>query len=581
MSEEPSRNGRGSEIPRPDAAKEGPSKQSAPPSDPPARAPSILLAEEGPDSALRLSTIPPSSKSAREFRKLIDRFHEGVLLTTRKRNLYANRALVRLLGYFTTEQLLGESPARLFTTHVPKPRRAELLEFFRAALASDDESLDTELTLRVRGDEEITAQLYLARVIFEDTPCLMVTLRDLTDERAMQEKLSRAERMASIGTLAAGVAHEINNPLAYVTTNIAYCVERLRYIEELLEGRSVRLGNPESLRTLLGPMSQALSEAHQGTSRVATIVRDLRALTRDDADQEFDVDLPSSIETAIHMVEPEFRFVATLVREFSLVGAVRGNETRLVQVFLNLILNAAQAFPTSDPERNRIVIRARAEGERTICEVEDNGVGISPQNLEKIFLPFFTTKAVGVGTGLGLSICHGLVSAMGGALSVASTVGRGTTFTVTLRSSEGPSPRSARRLPSSNPAGRARILVVDDEPLILRSVTRLLRDQHDVDVAANGREAYEKLRDEGPYDLVVCDLMMPIMTGMELYEEVRRTEPSTAERFVFLTGGAFTDAARRFLATIENPTLDKPVQPNLLRSVVSGVLSTYGPALPS
>jgi CheY-like chemotaxis protein len=403
----------------------------------------------------------------------------------------------------------------------------------------------------------------------------MMTARDVTKERAMTDQLNRAERMASIGTLAAGVAHEINNPLAYVTINIAYCVERLRYIEELLEGRSVKLGSPESLRTLLGPMGQALAEAHQGTSRVATIVRDLRALTRQDSEQEFDVALPLALETAIHMVEPEFRFVATLERDFALAGSVRGNETRIVQVFLNLILNASQAFTTNDPGTNRITLRARSEGPITICEVQDNGPGIAQANLEKIFLPFFTTKPVGVGTGLGLSICHGLVNAMGGTLTVESTPGKGSTFRVALRTAESSAPRSVRRLPSAAPNGRARILLVDDEPLILRSVARLLRDQHDIEVAANGREAYDMLTSGEQFDLVVCDLMMPIMTGMELFEAIAKIDKPLCDKFVFLTGGAFTEGARRFLSTVENPTLDKPVQPNLLRSVVSGVLGGH------
>ena len=148
------------------------------------------------------------------------------------------------------------------------------------------------------GGDDLKAQVYFDSIEFEGLPAVMITLRDITESQAIQDKLRRAERMASIGTLAAGVAHEINNPLAYVTTNIAYCMERLRYMDELLEGRMIRLESPASLRAMFTPMAQALTEAHQGTSRVATIVRDLRALTREDKDSEAAVDLPRALAAA-------------------------------------------------------------------------------------------------------------------------------------------------------------------------------------------------------------------------------------------------------------------------------------------
>src|SRR5690606_13572825 len=178
---------------------------------------------------------------------------------------------------------------------------------------------------------------------------------------------------------------------------------------------------------------------------------------------------------------------------------------------------------------------AWVEGEQSIAEVEDNGPGIPEENLERIFDPFFTTKPVGVGTGLGLSICHGLIESMDGSLTVHSEVDKGTTFRVTLRCSQEKAPGSVRKGPSLRPDIRARVLIVDDEPLILRSVARLLRDQHDVETAHNGVEGLAKIRDDGPFDLVVCDLMMPEMTGMDLHQAVQAYNPEIASRFVFLT----------------------------------------------
>ncbi len=494
------------------------------------------------------------------------------MVATERGIAFANHALLMLLGYDSLGELVRNEPGELIRQHIPAAhRRAALSRITRVlrSAAAHEEAAQPLLTL---GGTELAVQYYFDRIDFEAEPAVMITIRDITASRALDEKLSRAERMASVGTLAAGVAHEINNPLAYVTTNIAYCMERIRYIEELLEGNAIRLGSPASLRAMLRPMEQALTEAHQGTSRVATIVRDLRALTREDKETDSTIDVPTVLASAIHMSESETRYRCQVFADVDRVGGVLGNETRLAQIFLNLIVNAAQAFSSEDKERNKISISAHESGEMCVIEIADNGPGIPAENLNRIFDPFFTTKPVGVGTGLGLSICHGLIESMRGSISVRSEVGLGTTFVVQLRISREAPPTSANRLPTINPDLRARVLIVDDEPLILRSVSRLLKDEHDVETASNGREALEKLSEDGPFDLIVCDLMMPEMNGMDLHQEVSKFDPDIARRFVFLTGGAYTDSAKQFLAKITNPKLDKPIQPNLLRSVVSSVL---------
>lgn len=519
-----------------------------------------------------MSTTPPSSHTSREFRRLIDAFHDGVLVATAEGIAYGNRALLELLGYGQLAELLRESPRELIQRHVPGDHEANTLQRLVGVIRSRQTHDRFEALLAKVDGSELQAQVYFDSIEFEGLPAVMVTLRDITESQAIQDKLRRAERMASIGTLAAGVAHEINNPLAYVTTNIAYCMERLRYMDELLEGRMIRLESPASLRAMFTPMAQALTEAHQGTSRVATIVRDLRALTREDKEADTAVDLPRALGAAVHMSESEVRFRSRLITDFEAGGSVWGNETRVVQIFLNLIVNAAQAFTADDRDRNVVTVRAWIEDEQSIIEVEDNGPGIPTENIERIFDPFFTTKPVGVGTGLGLSICHGLVESMNGSLTVRSELEKGTVFRVTLRTSREKAPASVRKGISLRPDIRARVLIVDDEPLILRSVARLLRDQHDVETAQNGKEGLRMIREDGPFDLVVCDLMMPEMTGMELHQAVHADDPEVAGRFVFLTGGAYTEQARHFLAGVDNPKLDKPVQPNLLRSVVTSVL---------
>lgn len=535
----------------------------------------IIVSEHTPSQAPLSSPVsskPPSSHTPREFRRLIDAFHDGVLVATKDGIAFANQAFLQLLEYTSLDELMRSAPQRLIRKHVPLIYRSQAMSAIARVLRSQATHEEAEQQVVTRRGRELFVQYYFDGIEFEEQPAIMITLRDITESRSIAEKLNRAERMASVGTLAAGVAHEINNPLAYVTTNIAFCMERIRYIEELLDGKSIRLDSPASLRAMLRPMAQALTDAHQGTSRVATIVRDLSALTRDDKEFDSTIDVPTVLASAIHMSESETKYRCTVIADVDRVGSVIGNETRLAQIFLNLIVNAAQAFTTEDKEANRIRVVAREDGDDCIIEVHDNGPGIPPENMRRIFDPFFTTKPVGVGTGLGLSICHGLVDSMQGSISVKSEVGVGTTFSVVLRVARTSSPISTKKLASISPSVRARVLIVDDEPLILRSVARLLKDEHDVETAANGKVALTKLMEDGPFDLIVCDLMMPEMNGMDLHQEIAKTNPDIARRFVFLTGGAYTDSAKQFLSQVPNPKLDKPIQPNLLRSVVRSVL---------
>jgi CheY-like chemotaxis protein len=260
------------------------------------------------------------------------------------------------------------------------------------------------------------------------------------------------------------------------------------------------------------------------------------------------------------------------------VPQVLGSEHRLGQVFLNLLINAAQAIPEGAADRNLVnVVTGVADDGRVVVEITDTGAGIPEDVLPRIFDPFFTTKPVGVGTGLGLSIVHGIVSGMGGEIKVRSEPGMGTIFTVLLP------PAPPAPAPADAPAPRPRaeaphagdVLVVDDEPLVGRAVTRILSPPHRVTLASSGAEALALL-EAHRYDVVLCDLMMPGMSGMDLHERVARSAPEVASRMVFLTGGAFTDGAREFLARVPNARLEKPFEPAVIRDAVAARLAGRG-----
>jgi len=388
-------------------------------------------------------------------------------------------------------------------------------------------------------------------------------MRDVTEQRALQTRLALADRMASVGTLAAGVAHELNNPLSYVTANLAW-------LSEILAGGAARVQATQA------DLQQAIEDARSGADRMRQIIRDLRTFSRGDETRLGEVRVEPVLESCISIAWNEIRHRARLVREFRDVPTVHGNEARLGQVFLNLIVNAAQAIPEGAADQNEIRVTVRREGDRVAVEVKDSGSGIAPEHRARIFDPFFTTKPPGVGTGLGLSICHNLVTAMGGAIEVESEPLQGALFRVLLKVWSGvPEEAEASPPPAAAPLRRGRILVVDDEALVGAAIRRALAAEHDVTVVLGAREALARLEAE-PYDLVVSDLLMPDQTGIDLWRALEPRRPELARSMVFVTGGAFTPASREFVDAHREACLDKPFALETLRELVRARLPRAG-----
>ncbi len=382
-----------------------------------------------------------------------------------------------------------------------------------------------------------------------------------TSQRKMQEQLLISDRMASVGTLAAGVAHEINNPLAAIVANLELMSRDLTAVAKRLQ-----------LTDRLHDVFDELADARESADRLRHIVRDLKIFSRaTDEEHRGAVEVERVLESSLRMAWNEIRHRARLLKEYSKVPAVEANEARLGQVFLNLVINAAQAIREGDAEHNqiRVVTRIDARG-RVVAEVQDTGSGIPRENLTRIFDAFFTTKPVGVGTGLGLSICHRIITGLGGDLEVESELGKGSVFRVVLppaRKSLPAAPRISAPVPVK--ARRGRVLVVDDEPMIATAIGRTLAFEHEVVVSQNAASALERILGGERFDVLLCDLMMPQMTGMDLYAALAEHAPDQAERMVFLSGGAFTTAARAFLDEVPNERLEKPFDTRQLSSLVN------------
>jgi PAS domain S-box-containing protein len=467
-----------------------------------------------------------------------------------------NESFAQLFGYPQIRTPLG-----FWEQAIHPDDRARVKEGLESFLLLDEDHWSDEYLFR-RANGNYAAVLDRGVIIRDEQgkPARMIgSMMDLTERRELQARLALADRMASVGTLAAGVAHEINNPLAYVITNIEAATTEIKKLAR--NSRAV----------------EALVEAKDGAERVRKIVQDLKTFSRADDDSRERVDLKSVVVSSIGLAMNEIRHRARLVRELAEAPRVDANAGKLGQVVVNLLVNAAQAIPEGEADRHEIrVVTRTADDGHAVLEVKDTGPGMPPEIRRRIFDPFYTTKAVGEGTGLGLTICHGIVAALGGSIEVESAVGAGATFRVTLPPSTIVD-RPSR--PSAEPAGelrgterRGRVLVVDDEPLIGKSVQLLLSTRHDVVPLTSAREAYDRLMSGERWDAVLCDLMMPEMTGMDLYERVEKRAPELARRMVFLTGGAFTPRARAFLERARNPRVEKPFDEETLATAIANVM---------
>ncbi|WP_438009207.1 ATP-binding protein [Sorangium sp. So ce321] len=409
-----------------------------------------------------------------------------------------------------------------------------------------------------------------------------------------QARLVLAGRMASVGTLAAGVAHEINNPLAFVITNVDAAIRRIGAIERRsYPARSGAWGRAQGDGR--GPSSELsevlslLEDAREGAERVRLIVRDLHTFSRAEEDRRGPVDVRRVLDSCVHMAMNEIRHRARVVRSFQEVPPVEANEPRLAQVFLNLIVNAAQAIPEGLAEQNLIELSTRRDAAGwVVVEVRDTGSGIAPESLGRIFDPFYTSKEAGEGLGLGLAICHAIVTALGGRIEVESSPGEGSTFRVVLpaaseaRAPAAPgagasrSPHENGRLAASEPqaAPRRRVLIIDDEPLLTRAIAGTLEPRHETTATASARDALARIRGGERYDAILCDLMMPDMTGMDFYASLAEHAPEQQRRVVFLTGGAFTERSKAFLQQVNARLLLKPFDAATLLSLVDEVVAS-------
>jgi PAS domain S-box-containing protein len=493
-------------------------------------------------------------KSEANFRTLIERAPTATFVHRNGRYLYVNPAAVAMLGYQSASEIIGRKVLEFI-----HPEDRELVHArMEQTVKTGGTPAGVGRMLRADGTVfVIEAEGML--LDFDGEPSNVVMGHDVSERHEMFTRMAMADRMLTVGTLAAGVAHEINNPLAYIGTNLEMLAAEL---PSILVGRSRFTGLE---------LEALVTDAREGVERVSAIVRDLRALSRPDDETRGPVDVVAVLASSIKMAHNEIRHRARVVQSYSdPLPLVEGDASKLGQVFLNLLLNAAQAIVDGRADHHEIRIRATSDEKHVRVEIEDTGAGIPTVILRRIFDPFFTTKAHGLGTGLGLSISHQIVRSMGGEITVDSKSGQGSTFCVRLPVA------AVQRVPSAvavEPvrALTARILLIDDEAAVGRSLRMLLAPDNDVIAVTSAEDALARLGGGERFDAIVCDLMMPEISGIELYDKLAEVAPDCTTRIIFMTGGAFTQQARDFLTKLDRPHLEKPFTEAQLRHAIESV----------
>jgi PAS domain S-box-containing protein len=497
--------------------------------------------------AARPSAPPWEEETDLRFRALVEQLQEMVIVRRGERIAYVNLSAVATLGYDRASDLVG----RLFD---------EVVDPDDLCAQPGDATRPRTLRLLRRDGEVRAVEVVSFGLDFDDGPSLVFVARDVTELRELQARRALTERLAAFNTLVAGVAHELNNPMTYALAGVDVALRRLRVCAA---------SGPQDADDALA--LEALERALTGLNRMRDIVRNLVTFAHGDPETRSIVDVRSLLESAIQLASHQIRHRARIEKELGEVPPIEANAARLGQVFLNVLVNAAEAIPEGQADRHCVRVITRIEDDSTVeIEIADTGVGISAEELPRIFDPFFSTKGPSAGTGLGLSIAHGIVRDLGGRISVQSTVGQGTVVRLELpcaRAWKRTSTQSATPI-ASGAAERCRILVIDDDRLVGDAIARVLTQESDVTVVTSGEEALKRLAEGERFDVILCDLLMPVMTGMDFYAELVRAAPESIGSVVFMTGGASTPRARAFVEGLAGTCLQKPIDAKELRELV-------------
>jgi len=474
------------------------------------------------------------ARSEARYRNLFESASDAIVtLDANGRFTTFNHAAENISGY-PRQELVGQ----WFAPLLPDDELPKALMHFQKALAGETGLFETTF---IRKDREYRTIQVTYSTPQRDEEVLCV-IRDVTDQKMLQEQLIQSEKMSAIGQLVSGVAHELNNPLAGISAFAQLLLTEKRF--------------PPDQRT-------AAEMIYAEARRASRIVQNLLTFARQHKPERTPTGVNQVLDDTLELRGYELRVRGIEVtRDYDeQIPETMADAHQLQQVFLNLVTNAEQAMEKSPRESQRLIVRTRRMGAVIRIDVEDTGPGIPPNLLERIFNPFFTTKPTGSGTGLGLSISLGIVREHEGRIWAENAPQGGARFIVEVPIVTHRASGESQAIPLVPPQGdRLQILVVDDEASVRVSLQRYLAGRgHEVETTSSGREALGRLR-EGRFDAVIVDMRMPDVSGEELYRELQTTDPGHADRIIFTTGQLVDEQVRTFLASTGRPCVPKPFE---------------------
>ena len=518
------------------------------------------------------------SADACRFRALVEGSSDAIFVTDfdSAEFVEVNQRACKLFGYEASE-LHGKVGRELHP-----PGSSEIVDEISSAITQAHSVTRNAIELQRKDGSIFRADLRSHRYEIDGKRLYITFVRDVSarEDRKRElrdtydhlhdakSQLSHSARLAAVGQLAAGIAHEVNNPAAYVLTNLELLANGIQSLQKLRDSADY-VDKKDILGTFLSETGECVEDCLEGLGRIATIVKGLRAFARIDREDVERFDPNESVITALNLVRAQVRHSATLQRRLNSTKTLAADRGKLVQVLVNLLMNAAHAIEDGGGGSGSIVVESADTPEGIRLSVTDDGPGVDPLMRERIFDPFFTTKSVDRGTGLGLSLCSDILRQHQGSLVVDPAYTQGARFEIMLPAETGLAPATVRPtgVPNPDPV-RARILIVDDEVALVRADRRSLGRYHDVLVAYDGQDALDLLKDDQNFDMILCDLMMPIVNGIEFYEKAALLAPQLRRRFVFCTGGATTVRALQFISDRGIRLLEKPIDKGTLNNAI-------------
>lgn len=495
------------------------------------------------------------------FERIIETLAMSVWLTRHRRILYANPAAAELLT-MDRRQLLGVDLALL------------CVEGESATLITHFEQFERGATVLIHEDRlccgdgtPLTLELCSVALNYGGESAVLSFGRDVTERKLADQGFLQADRLSALGLLAGGMAHALNNPLTYVVLNL----EQINLQLPALAGDAGRIAETMT----------RLAMAREGSERMASVVRRVRHFARSEHAAPRALDFRALLESVVELVGYELHHRGHLITRFEGSPSVLASESKLEHICLGLLLFALQVVPDAPGAHHEVRLTLKAvERHVTVLEIVCGGFRIDSAEAARLLQPFAQQEAEGA-RGFGLSVCRSLIEEMGGHIVASCLPEAGLLLRVTLPCVETPCWLGSEQpsLPvvgvMSNSSGKARVLVIDDDPGVAQSLRLMLESEHEVRCLLDPREALKELLGDPGYDLVFCDLMMPKLSGMDLYQVLRFNRPGYESKMVFMTGGAATPAARRFLAQRNLQWLEKPFNLVDLASVLQRVVSHH------